>query len=374
VDPPPHWRVHFGSYDTIAHGTIKRYRCTACGKTFGDQTESVHYYAKRRLPLRAIDKTLNGGTSMREVATRYCVSPMTIQNAVLRIGRQSMIGQIKLLDILSPKTSVTFDGLRSFITSQDYPCDITTVVRPKGEMILSMTHSITRRGGTLTKRQRRRCRRKYATWRPTKHATHNAISLICREILDYTRFTPDAPITIDTDEHPIYRSILKQNPCYRHLKSCKRFIHRRTPGSAARTTTNPLFPVNYVDRLLRHREKEHTRETIAFGRNATIQMHRAWIFGWNHNCVRPWREKESDAMSHAEHAGIPTAAIRDLNQRFFTRRFRVVDEPVPESIRVPFLGKTETPPVRWKKGQKGTSVRVPNYAIRDLLGSVSTFL
>ena len=374
INPPPHWRVRFGSYETVAHGTVNRYRCIACGKTFGDQTESLHYYAKRRLPLRAVDTTLNGGASMREVATRYRVSPTAIRNAVLRLGRQSMIGQIQLLDTLSPTRSVAFDGLRSFITSQDYPCDITTVVDRDGEMILTMSHSITRRGGTPTKRQRRRCEAKYAVWRPKKRATREAISLVCREILDYTRYTAGRPITIDTDEHPIYTSILTRNPCYRHLKRSGRLRHIRTPGSAVRTTTNRLFPVNYVDRLLRHREKEHTRETIAFGRNATIQMHRAWIFGWNHNCVRPWREKQKSSMSHAGYARVPQGRICDLNQRFYTRRFRVTGEAVPESIRRVFLGKVDTPPVRWKSGQSQSTIRIPQYALRDLLGSVSTIL
>ena len=48
--PPARWKVRFGSYATLAHGTVNRYRCSACGRTFSDQTESMHYFAKRRLP------------------------------------------------------------------------------------------------------------------------------------------------------------------------------------------------------------------------------------------------------------------------------------------------------------------------------------
>ncbi len=372
--PPPRWRVRFGSYDTVAHGTVPRYRCIACGKTFSDQTESMHYYAKRRLPLKAISTTLTGGASMREAATRYHVSPAAIRNAVLRLGRQAMIGHIHLLDTMPPLRNVVFDGLRSFVTSQDYPCDITTVVSRTGEMILTMTHTITRRGGTMTSRQRRRRRRKYAVWSPTKGAVGSAISLLCREILDYVRYTCTAPIVIDTDEHPVYRSVLRSNDCYRHLRTAGQLTHIRTAGSAPRTMENRLFPVNYVDRLLRHREKEHTRETIAFGRHGTIQMHRAWVFGWNHNCVRPWREKRAEMGSHASAAGISSELIRGLNERFYTRRYRVTRQAIPESIREVFLAQVATPPVRWKKGQKGTTVRVPGYAARDLLAAVSTGL
>jgi transposase-like protein len=371
-NPPARWRVRFGSYETLAHGTVQRYRCTACGKTFGDQTESMHYYAKRRLPLKSVSTTLTGGSSMREVATRYRISPVTVQNAVLRLGRQAMISHLHLLDTMPPHCNVAFDGLRSFVTSQDYPCDITTVVSKAGEMILTMTHSITRRGGTMTAKQARRCRKKYAVWSPPTGAVKRAISLVCREILDYARYTFSDPITINTDEHPVYRSVLKNNRCFRHLRKAKKMKHFRTPGNAPRTVNNRLFPVNYVDRLLRHREKEHTRETIAFGRHGTVQMHRAWIFGWNHNCVRPWREKKVTSGSHAECAGVSPQQIQRLSASFYNRRQRVTHQAVPDSIREAFLAQIATPPVRWKKGQKGTTVRVPQYAVRDLLAAIST--
>ena len=372
--PPARWKVRFGSYATLAHGTVNRYRCSACGRTFSDQTESMHYFAKRRLPLFAIARSLNAGAPMRDTAARYHTSPAAIRNAVLRLGRQAMIAQIHLLDALPPQHAVAFDGLRSFVTSQDYPCDITTVVTATGEMILTMIHSITKRGGTTTQEQQKRCKKKYDVWVPKRRATKDAILLLCHEMLDYLRHTPTTPITIDTDEHPLYRAILTHQPCYRHLKLIKRLRHIRTSGRAPRTITNRLFPVNYVDRLIRHREKEHMRETIAFGRHTTVQMHRTWLFAWNHNTERPWREKQPKEGTHALNTGIGAEAIKRVRAEFYTRRKRVTDQGVPDSIRKVFLSEAATPPVRWRKGQKGTTVRVPFYAADDLLAAISTGL
>ncbi|MFP4152849.1 MAG: hypothetical protein ACLFR8_12960 [Alkalispirochaeta sp.] len=87
--------------------------------------------------------------------------------------------------------------------------------------------------------------------------------------------------------------------------------------------------------------------------------------------MRPWREKAADERSHAEVAGVSGKQIREMNQGFYTRRFRVIGEAVPESIRRAFLAQIATPPVRWKVGQTGTSIRVPDYAKRDLLASLS---
>jgi hypothetical protein len=132
---------------------------------------------------------------------------------------------------------------------------------------------------------------------------------------------------------------------------------------------NPLFPVNYVDLLLRHRLREHTRETIAFGRNTVSQMHRAWIFAHDHNCRRPYRERRPEAGTHAGQAVSREERVVTLNQSLFTRRVDLRAVAVPESIRAVWLGELVTPPVRWRVGQTGTQVHIPGFARRDLLGS-----
>jgi hypothetical protein len=129
---------------------------------------------------------------------------------------------------------------------------------------------------------------------------------------------------------------------------------------------NPLFPVNYVDRLLRHRLKEHTRETIAFGRNATMQMHRAWIFAFDHNCCREHRVRRPQEGSHAEQGAVDRSTAAELRRQFFLRRIRIGEEGVPQSIRRVWMAELSTPPVRWRAGQSSNTLRIPRYAVRDL--------
>jgi hypothetical protein len=143
-------------------------------------------------------------------------------------------------------------------------------------------------------------------------------------------------------------------------------VHIRTSSRLPRTVSNRLFAVNYLDRLLRHRLKEHTRESIAIGRHAVMQMHRAWMFGWDHNARRPWRVKRPEAGCHAEQGACAVGVVASLRGAFFTRRIRLRATPVPESIRRVWLGEVPTPPLRWQVGQVGTTVTVPAYARRDL--------
>lgn len=331
-----------------------------------DQTESVHYFAKRRLPLRAVAASILGGSSMREVARRYGVSVMSIQNGVLRLGRQSMAAQVRLLSDLNEITDVAFDGLRSFVTSQDYPCDITTTVDSQSETILTMTHAVFRRGGNMRPSQKQRIAKKDARWKPKQGTMKNAISLQVNELWDYVRPAFPEAATVDTDENPLYASILRWNAVMRHFEGAGLATHVRTPSTAPRTFENRLFPVNYVDRLLRHRLKEHCRETIAFGRHAVMQMHRAWIFAWDHNCRREHRVKRPCDGVHATYGCMEKDHLAGVTREFFERRIRLRDVAVPESIRKVWLADLQTPPIRWRMGQTVGSIHVSRFAVRDL--------
>ncbi|MEX2442943.1 MAG: hypothetical protein WD492_05035, partial [Alkalispirochaeta sp.] len=114
---------------------------------------------------------------------------------------------------------------------------------------------------------------------------------------------------------------------------------------------------------------EHTRETIAFGRHSAMQMYRMWIFAWDLNTRREWRVKQPEEGMHAEQGSLDDAgahAMRQINREFFQRRVDVRGAVLPESLEEAWLAKAVTPPIRWKMGQTGTTVRVPRYTLRDL--------
>ena len=364
--PGQGWLVRYGFYHSRAHGEVQRYRCRGCRHTLSDQSESLHYYAKRRVCLQAVWLSLVGGSSLREIARRYHTSPQVVQNALLRLGRQAMAAQLRLLQALKAPSRVVYDGLRSCVSSQDYPCDLTALVEPEGETILTITHAVCRRSGRATEGQRRRMRRKNRVWRPPHQAMGSAIAMLHRELWAYLRPTPQRPAVIHTDENPLYRALLRADAVAGHYRRAGMLEHRRPPAKAPRSCANELFALNYVDRLLRHRLKEHTRESFAIARQATLQMHRAWIFAVDHNARRPYRVKHPEWGLHAEQAAVEPRVLKAVNRQFFSRRLRGCTTEIPESIRQVWTAGVPTPPLRWRVGQKGSSVRVPAYALRDL--------
>jgi hypothetical protein len=71
---------------------------------------------------------------------------------------------------------------------------------------------------------------------------------------------------------------------------------------------------------------------------------------------------------HAAQGTVDAEAIRGLTREFHTRRIRITGMDIPESIHDVWTGKIPTPPHRWKAGQVGTDVRIPAFALRDLVG------
>jgi hypothetical protein len=100
--------------------------------------------------------------------------------------------------------------------------------------------------------------------------------------------------------------------------------HIRISSHRARTLSNPLFPVNYIDRELRMMSADHVRETNKFARNLNNMMDRLWIRIFDLNFVKPHRVNKgetSDKVS-AEVAGLKNGLRgTELTTLFWRRRF-----------------------------------------------------
>ena len=187
-----------------------------------------------------------------------------------------------------------------------------------------------------------------------------------RQVKELPRYAHPAGVHIDIDEHPLYAKLIAGDAALRWYREAGLLSVRRTPGSAPRTSANPLSLLNYLDRMIRHRLKEHTRESIAIARNATMQMHRMWIFAWDHNACQPRRVAGIENRSRAQCAGVSPTLLSRVKRQFFTRRVSLQGLPVPRSIAQVWTARLPTPPVRWRVGQKHSGPIITAYALRDL--------
>lgn len=203
------------------------------------------------------------------------------------------------------------DGFRTFEHSQYSPLDLNLVIGPS-HFVYGFNEAELRRGGTMRpsqKRKRKRLETKYG--RPDPQATHKRVEALLRHVIP-----PHQRVTLRSDEHPAYAQAIKR-------MRDRAIRHETTSSRAARTTGNPLFPVNLADLLLRHSSANHERETIAFSKRRQAILYRAAIWMVWRNYIKSRSENRRDA---------PPAEVLGLIDRALTVRYILRERPFPDRV------------------------------------------
>jgi hypothetical protein len=115
--------------------------------------------------------------------------------------------------------------------------------------------------------------------RPDPQATRKAVAELLGRIVP-----PGGEVILRSDEHGAYPQALAR-------LGTRRIHHQRTSSREARTSRNPLFPVNLADLLLRHGSANHKRQTIAFSKRRQGALYRAAIWTVWRNYVKSVSER-----------------------------------------------------------------------------------
>jgi hypothetical protein len=203
------------------------------------------------------------------------------------------------------------DGFESFEFSQYTPIHLHAAVGAASHFIYGVTDSELRRKGRMTAAQKRRRGALEARHgRPDPKALVRDVAALLALLLP-----PGAVCELHSDNHPAYPRALRR-------LADRAFAHRVTPGRAARTVHNPLFPVNLFDLLLRHSSANHKRETIAFSKRRQSALERLFVFVVWRNAMKFLSEKARDATP-AQRLGLLPRRLRVedvLAERLFPSR------------------------------------------------------
>jgi transposase-like protein len=274
------WSRH-GYYARLAAPQrIPRFRCASCGHTFSSQSFSPTYWLKRPEVLEPTAHRLLACSGYRQIAREARCCPTTVMRHAARLGRHALLW----LHLHRPRGLVSeplvIDGFESFAYSQYHPLHLNLVVGARSHYVYALTHCELRRKGSMRPHQRRRRAVLEARYgRPDPRGIENSMSAA----LAMTLSMPQS-VVIRSDQHEDYPRAL------RRLKSCA-VRHERTSSRAARTSGNPLFPVNRLDLLLRHNSANHKRETIAFSKRHQAVVERAALLLLWQNFAKEFSER-----------------------------------------------------------------------------------
>ena len=323
------WRwVGNGSYTSARScRSTKRYICRACGRSFSSRSFRSTYWLKRPEIFLKVARGLVSCSGYRQLAAGFGVSPQTVARHAARLGRQALLFHESMRQRTTVSEPLALDSFVSFAYSQYFPLHFHFAIGRQSHYVFGFTESECRRSGTMTRAQRaRRAFLEQTLGRPDPKAREKDVAELLRIVT-----LGAGPIDLSTDEDQAYPRAIRRSGVAVNLHT--------TSSRAARTTKNPLFPVNLVDLQARHASANHKRETISFSKLIRGAIERMWLFVVWKNYVKPFSEKTRGATP-AQRAGV-TDRRWSFRQIFRRRRFpgRV---GLPERWRAHFEGTTPT--------------------------------
>jgi hypothetical protein len=285
------------------------------------------------IDLVSFAQLIQSAGSVRSIARLFGCSTGTVGNRTDRLMRQALVTLSDLAAEATAREDLCADGFRSFCVSQYFPCDLTILVGTRSDAVYGLDYALLRRSGSMTAQQKIRRARFDRQVRFDPFATQTSF----RRILDIATRLWVRQMTrgsvLYTDEHPAYQAAWKRHPHIQHLaeRCCAR--HHTVSSRQARTGSNPLRAVNYMDREIRKDRADHHRETVCFARNVPRMIGRLVIYFAYRNLLKKRRVRgsrspgpiETIAQSHARYAGVHARrqaemAIAMVNHRKFLSR------------------------------------------------------
>ena len=318
------WFEYAGFYGTKAFGAVQRFRCLTCGKNFSTQTFRLDYYVKRPRSYRRILKRITAGSGVRSLGRDLKVSHQAVLNRLSRLARQALGVQAQLMSTLTLQEDLAADGFESFSSSQYEPNNIHLLVGCDSQCLYAFDAAHLRRKGRMTAAQKEERERREEQAIRERVPIGTSFAQLLEPMLELLGSSSQDQVRLLTDKKQEYATVIGEHPKLQPLIEAGRFTHVQYSSRIARTTTNPLFAVNYLDRQIRKDNANHVRETVQFSRNLNSQLERVAIYQLVHNCLKPYRvdHPKKRKLRHAEVAGVSREAIKQqLSDVFERRRF-----------------------------------------------------
>jgi hypothetical protein len=316
----PQWWETFGTFPTRHSGAVPRFICTTCKHTCSVSTFDIQFRTKHRLNLATIAHAICNGEGYRTHARLLGVHHKVIANRISRLSRQALAISAMVRPSICLKEDLAADGLESFIYSQFIPTTFTVLVGTESQYCYCVDASVSRRKGRMTRSQQKLRALLDTRYRwPVRSLVHSFDRILSHMNTLHDR-TPERPLVLRTDEHPVYAWRIRTNPRLSAKRESGSFTHQVTSSRLARTLSNPLMSVNYFDREIRKDQANHVRETVQWSKDLCSAMDRMWLYAVMHNIKKCHRINGAQPHLHCEVAGLDTKVVRNVGGLLFKKR------------------------------------------------------
>jgi len=248
----------FGTFVRPSSGKkVRRYRCSACGRTVSDAQFSVHYRKRYRNIDGQIFKLAASSTSIRRMATLLGIHRQTISRHIDSIGPrckkkiQRLVEKYPNIPGVSGVPTIQMDEMHTFEHTKLKPLSVPVVVCETTRLILAFDVGKMPATGKLAKK----ARDKYKNRPNTRKAT-------LQQMVKQLSLTVPPRVHIHTDKCKYYKRVIRRHfpqATLRQTKGLRPCVVGQGELKASRW--DPLFSINHTLACLRDNVKHLARRT-----------------------------------------------------------------------------------------------------------------
>ncbi len=272
IHPDWSYRKHGFYTRRIKPHRIQRFTCHHCGRYFSTQTFDVTYWLKRPDVLRRLMTKTTGGMANRQIATDLMAGSTTVDRQLSNLGRHCMLFHAQLIQDCEPPDEIAIDGFETYELSQYYPFNFHIAIEPESSFFPHFTDSELRRKGRMTEAQKmRREQLEQLHGRPDPKAVERDVGELLSTVLNGAH-----KATVRSDLHKAYPRAIRKLDC--------EVEHKTVSSKTHRDRSNLLWEINRTDRMIRHSQAGHVRETLAWPKRRQGAAERLGVFlvWWNY--------------------------------------------------------------------------------------------
>lgn len=212
----------------------QRFRCKLCRRSFSRQTFRHDYYDKKPWTNVPLFEDLVSGVGLRQAGRKAKLDIRSVQQKLRKFAATLWPLHEHLSPALPPGRTYLLDEEESFEHSKGMPLTMPLVIEEETWFLVGVAVEPIRRRARRGSRLRRYQDEMEQRHGPRPDRSREAVWEVLQQL---AKRLPEGPLTLKTDEKSSYAVLAKQ--CFGD-----RVTHLRTPGSAPRTTSNQLFPIN----------------------------------------------------------------------------------------------------------------------------------
>jgi transposase-like protein len=245
ANPEARFCVGHGSYAAACRAhPVPRFRCKSCGRTFSRQTFRMDYHDHRPALNARLFLFLASGVGLRQSARNLGLCRSSTERKARKIGRHLRRLNLNLRGPLTPGARFQLDELETYEGRRNTrPLSVPVLIESESRFVVWAESAPIRPSGSMSAERLAAIEADERVFGRRKDLSIRSIARTLRRGRALVQGLSE--VHVDTDEKSVYPKLLRQT------FGARRLVHTQTNSKLARTTWNPLFPINQTEAIAR---------------------------------------------------------------------------------------------------------------------------